>query len=184
MKNLFKRAHEMTKEMKEKYPEVDYRTQFGLCISFLLGEGKGEEEMKELQGTEKQIKWAEDILVREEIWHEDIKTLVEETKRRLGERGGEKAEGYLKQLDTYIDAIEITHNYIRSEDRASKIIDLGIDMNDENAPYRIMDSLIWHLATIGALENEELLKKLNIVVGNMSRPLWTEISNERHREGK
>lgn len=65
MKNLFKKAHEMTRKMKERYPEVDYQAQFGLCLSYLLEkereEGNMKIEMKELKGTEKQIKFANDI---------------------------------------------------------------------------------------------------------------------------
>lgn len=40
MKKILKEAHKLTKEMKAKYPEVDYRTQLGLCISYLLEEEK------------------------------------------------------------------------------------------------------------------------------------------------
>lgn len=47
MKKIFKEAHKMAKEMKERYPEVDYRTQFGLYISYLLEEIKEEEKMRE-----------------------------------------------------------------------------------------------------------------------------------------
>ena len=39
MKNIMKRAHELTKEIKREYPEVDYKTQLGLCLSFLYKEG-------------------------------------------------------------------------------------------------------------------------------------------------
>ncbi len=58
MKNLFKKAHKMTREMVKEYG-ADYQAQFGLCLSYLLEE-RGI-EMVELKGTEKQVKWAEDI---------------------------------------------------------------------------------------------------------------------------
>ena len=58
-RNLMKKAHKLTKEIKKQYPEVDYMTQLGLCLSFLSQEGG--KEMVELKGTEKQVKWAEDI---------------------------------------------------------------------------------------------------------------------------
>ena len=45
-KNLMKKAHEMAKEIKEQYPEVDYQAQLGLCLSFLAQEGKKEGEKK------------------------------------------------------------------------------------------------------------------------------------------
>ena len=58
-RNLMKEAHKMTKEIVNKYGDVDYMTQLGLCLSFLSQEGG--KEMVELKGTEKQVKWAEDI---------------------------------------------------------------------------------------------------------------------------
>lgn len=50
MKNIFKEAHKMTREMVEKYG-VDYQAQFGLNLSYLL-ENKGEEEMKFIKKEE------------------------------------------------------------------------------------------------------------------------------------
>lgn len=44
MKNLFTKAHKMAREIKAKYPEVDYKFQFGLCLSF-LHQSKEENEM-------------------------------------------------------------------------------------------------------------------------------------------
>ena len=58
-RNLMKEAHKMTRELVNKYGDVDYMTQLGLCLSFLSQEGG--KEMVELKGTEKQVKWAEDI---------------------------------------------------------------------------------------------------------------------------
>lgn len=60
MKNLFKEAHKLTKEIKAEYPNVDYKAQFGICLSYLQ-EVKGECKMVELKGSEKQIKWAKEI---------------------------------------------------------------------------------------------------------------------------
>ncbi|MDU2491194.1 MAG: hypothetical protein E7D27_11520 [Clostridium celatum] len=58
-KELMIKAHKMTKEIKNEYPGVDYKFQLGLCLAYLHEEG--EKEMRELKGTEKQVKWAEDI---------------------------------------------------------------------------------------------------------------------------
>ena len=63
MKDLMKRAHELTKEIKKEYPEINYQVQLGICISYLSN--KEEVEMVELEGTEKQIAWAKKI--REEL---------------------------------------------------------------------------------------------------------------------
>ena len=59
-RNLMKEAHKMTREIMNQYGDVDYMTQLGLCLSFLSQEKEGN-EMVELKGTEKQVKWAEDI---------------------------------------------------------------------------------------------------------------------------
>lgn len=59
-RNLMKEAHKMTREIVNKYGDVDYKAQLGLCLSFLSQEKEGN-EMVELKGTEKQVKWAEDI---------------------------------------------------------------------------------------------------------------------------
>lgn len=45
MKNLFKKAHKMTREMVKEYG-VDYQAQFGLCLSYLLEEEKEAKEVK------------------------------------------------------------------------------------------------------------------------------------------
>lgn len=46
-RNLMKKAHEMTREIVEKYGDVDYRTQLGLCLSFLSQNGGKEMLLKE-----------------------------------------------------------------------------------------------------------------------------------------
>ena len=71
--NLLKKAHELTKEIKREYPEVDYKAQLGICLTFLYN-NKEVKEMVKLEGTEKQVKWAEDI--RKEMI-EDAKETIE-----------------------------------------------------------------------------------------------------------
>jgi len=46
MKNLFKAAHKMTREIKEEFNEVDYRAQFAICLSYL--QNNKEEESVEI----------------------------------------------------------------------------------------------------------------------------------------
>ena len=60
MINLMKEAHKLTREIKAEYKDVDYKAQLGICISYL---SKKEEvkKMVELEGTEKQVKFASDI---------------------------------------------------------------------------------------------------------------------------
>lgn len=42
MKNLFKEAHKLTKEIVKKYGDVDYKAQFAVCLSYLA---KNKEEI-------------------------------------------------------------------------------------------------------------------------------------------
>ena len=62
MKELMRKAHQMTREIKGEFPNVDYKFQLGLCISYLSkNEEKEDDNMVELKGSEKQVKWANDI---------------------------------------------------------------------------------------------------------------------------
>lgn len=63
-KELIIKAHKLTKEIKAEYKDVDYKFQFGLVIKYLLSENKEESKIVELKGSEKQIKWAKDIITR------------------------------------------------------------------------------------------------------------------------
>lgn len=45
-KELMIKAHQMTKEIKNEYPEVNYKFQLGLCLAYLC-ENKGEVEVIE-----------------------------------------------------------------------------------------------------------------------------------------
>jgi hypothetical protein len=46
MKELMKKAHQMTKEIKREYPDVNYKFQLGLCLSFLASKGVEEDMIK------------------------------------------------------------------------------------------------------------------------------------------
>lgn len=48
-KELFKKAHEMAKEIKKEFPEVNYMFQFSLCLSYLR------ENIKEV--IEEKVTW-------------------------------------------------------------------------------------------------------------------------------
>ena len=77
MRNIMIEAHRMTREIKRTSPEVDYKAQLGLCLSFLMT-NKEEKvmEMAKLEGSEKQIKWAEDL-------RKEFVTKIEEYKKFL-----------------------------------------------------------------------------------------------------
>ena len=78
MRNIMIEAHRMTKEIKNNSLEVDYKAQLGLCLSFLMMNKKEEKvmEMAKLEGSEKQIKWAEDL-------RKEFVTKIEEYKEFL-----------------------------------------------------------------------------------------------------
>lgn len=46
MKKIMKEAHKLTREMKEKYPEIDYHTQLGLYVKYLLEEKNSTKEIE------------------------------------------------------------------------------------------------------------------------------------------
>ena len=75
MKEIMVAAHKMTKEIKSQYPEVDYRAQLGLCLSYIIkNKGVYQMELKNLVGTEKQVAWAEDIRTK---YQQQVKALAE-----------------------------------------------------------------------------------------------------------
>lgn len=43
MKELMKKAHQMTREIVEKYADVDYKAQFALCLQVVLEDEKSSE---------------------------------------------------------------------------------------------------------------------------------------------
>ena len=97
MKKIMKEAHRMTREMKGKYPEVDYQAQLGLNISYLL-EGKEEKEMElpKMEGTKKQIEYANDI-------KKEIISILEEMKKYSphNERTNKKIEEVRNETSAY-----------------------------------------------------------------------------------
>ncbi len=116
MKNLFKKAHELTRKMKERYPEVDYQTQFGLCLSYLFEEEKEEnEEVKELKGTPKQIAWAEDI--REEQL-ESFYRFRKKWIQKWEKEGNEEELEYIEKLTEKIEAIDEAKTWIEIKQRS------------------------------------------------------------------
>ena len=105
-RNLMKEAHKMTKKIKEQYPEVDYKAQLGLCLSFLSQEGG--KEMVELKGTEKQVKYANDLIER-------MKKENDNYEKRLAGKTG-------RIIEEARYCVEVATNYILSLEDAGAII--------------------------------------------------------------
>ena len=111
-KNLMREAHKMTREIINKYGDVDYRTQLGLCLSFLSQE-KGGKEMVELKGSEKQVKWAEDLRGRFVKYLDYIKDLAD---------GIEISESLQDDIEDDFNSLEEAFEVIEKQEKASKII--------------------------------------------------------------
>ncbi|MCD3223982.1 hypothetical protein [Clostridium botulinum] len=59
---IIKKAHQMANEIKKEYADVDYKTQFGLCLSYLLSNKKGGNGMDiKLMETTKLLELKEQI---------------------------------------------------------------------------------------------------------------------------
>lgn len=111
-RNIMREAHKLTKEIISKYGDVDYRTQLGLCLSFLSQE-KGGKEMIELKGSEKQVKWAEDLRGRFIKYLDYIKDLAD---------GIEISESLQDDIEDDFDSLEEAFEVIEKQEKASKII--------------------------------------------------------------
>lgn len=130
-KELFVKAHVMAKEIKKEYPEVDYMVQFSLCLTYLQ---EGEKEMVELKGTEKQVKWAEDIrknyldtLERmiENVKNENmssIKMVMREYKSEIVSKVKEKTTPEAARV--ILDILTEIKNKIENTDSAKKFIEV------------------------------------------------------------
>ena len=111
-RNIMREAHKLTREIINKYGDVDYRTQLGLCLSFLSQE-KGGKEMVELKGSEKQVKWAEDLRGRFVKYLDYIKDLAD---------GIEISESLQDDIEDDFDSLEEAFEVIEKQEKASKII--------------------------------------------------------------
>ncbi|MDM0973234.1 hypothetical protein QTI91_13565 [Clostridium perfringens] len=115
MSLIMKEAHRLTKEIKKEFPNVDYKFQLGICMSYLLN-GKGENEMVELQGSEKQVKWA--LSIREKTIstiNEAINFLEEGQQVRI-KRTGKRAQ----DIDERIRRIKLMLEEVKNE-QSSKV---------------------------------------------------------------
>ena len=139
--------------------------------------------LKELRGTERQVKYAKDILKREKVWYKRMHLFLEETEKQLGERyertGQEKALYYIDQLKDYATVINAIHIYISEEREASQVIYLGETLNNKHTEYNVTRSLIDKLTLKGELEDKELLLNITQVVENFSRNLRNKMEDER-----
>ncbi|WP_049043225.1 hypothetical protein [Clostridium sporogenes] len=119
MKNLFKAAHKLTKEIKAEYPNVDYKAQFGICLSYLQNK-KGDCKMVELKGTERQVAWAKDI-------RKDLITLLNDMK--------DKKDLVLGNCENEDEKTKMIKSFNRTVERVEKVIN-----EETNAKFYIEDA--------------------------------------------
>ncbi|AEB77619.1 hypothetical protein CbC4_7008 (plasmid) [Clostridium botulinum BKT015925] len=87
---IIRKAHQMAKEIKREFTDVDYKTQFGLCLSYLITNKKGNVEMKEFnfykKGLEFKFKdlelttYDDDLFLRYKVVGSDDKELNQNSK--------------------------------------------------------------------------------------------------------
>lgn len=143
MKELFKKAHQLTKEIKKEFPEVDYRFQFSLCLAYLQ---EGEKEMVKLEGTEKQVKWAEDIkrelieMVNERYTTLENKDMVRAVARNYKEEIKEflNVEKLTRDIaiPAYNKMLDIVKANIENETSAKKLIDVKQSLKLADANFK------------------------------------------------
>ncbi|MDU4144234.1 hypothetical protein [Clostridium sp.] len=118
MSLVMKEAHRLTKEIKKEFPNVDYKFQLGICMSYLLN-GEGENEMVELQGSEKQVKWATDI-------RENTIKSIDRALERLEEIQSERVAKGRKRVrifDKRIDKLKVLLEKVKNESSAKIFIE-------------------------------------------------------------
>lgn len=110
MKNVFKKAHEITKKIIRKGDS--YRETFRLALIFVHSEiKKGASKMVELKGTETQVKWANDI--REELNNtiDVIKDAIISRKSSKNSEAVEKIEAIRSNLNNNLEAKFFIENF-------------------------------------------------------------------------
>ncbi|MEW8963272.1 MAG: hypothetical protein AB2389_15610 [Paraclostridium dentum] len=131
----------------------NYRATFKLVLSFVSSQiKKGVKAMVELKGTEKQVKWANDI--REEILKGfdvivDIKKLIEIKKEELTSVKGRK-------LDSKVKFIETRTWLVNKMENLKTIIE-----NNENATFFINNRGLVRTKDIGTVVDPKLVTHLN-----------------------
>ncbi|MFL8710806.1 hypothetical protein Q3304_08570 [Clostridioides sp. GD02377] len=140
MKNLFKEAHKMTREIKRKYNDVEYKAQFSLCLSFLNKEGGI--KLKELRGSEKQVNWANDI--RKELLN--VIDELEEVDNKYFEK-----KDLIKMIKSWEKKLEKIREEVRNVDSAKFFIDYFKEILKHNS-LREKASWICHAIEDSTLE--------------------------------
>ena len=139
MKNVFKKAHEITKNIIRKGDS--YRETFRLALIFVYSQiKKGVNKMVELKGTEKQVKWANDI-------RKELLSIVEESRNHQVERVSQK-EDKVKKDGTVLTAQDRVN---KMNARFNNIVEV-IESNNES---------VWFIENFKSLTSDrfDILKR-------------------------
>ena len=103
MKNIMKEAHNLTKKIIRKGDS--YKATFRMCLSFVHSQvKKGVKKMVELKGTEKQVKYANDIKANLVATMTNAINAIEENQTERGKRS-KRADRIANQLREEIKII-------------------------------------------------------------------------------
>lgn len=97
---IVRRAHKMAKEIKAQYPEVNYKFQYGLCLSYILNGGNG--MVDEFKAAKKydQMEMLEKVMNEKGLDYSELGTTYKEVKNFESKR----IEAYEKVLNYKAEA--------------------------------------------------------------------------------
>lgn len=131
MKEILKKAHELTKELKGEFPNINYQAQLGICISFLNKKGA----TAETKDIKKELRKAFNILSQDKQLYIQANNVIEgETNKAVLIDGGFYAKSqciFINNLSGINYSVLIPlwlykkHNneYFKKGFKASEIID-------------------------------------------------------------
>lgn len=143
--NIMKEAHKLTKEIKNKFPEVNYNAQLGICISYLY-EIKGEVIMEDNRITElKEL--AKESKNYNKVWNK-VESFSKEIRNR--KFNNEEIESFKYKAENIVElAIEILKEEIK-EVKKEVIVKTKSEKNNRiYAQYETFDAETQERINIG-----------------------------------
>ena len=120
MSNIYKKAHAMAKQICEEYNDVDYKTQFQLCLSYLSNDNINK-RIKEISSEAKVSEDEARLLENVEFYYKNIFNTDENLKFRLWKRQ-EKKRVYLSS--SYINNkpyVDLTNNKLYDNNKTRNL---------------------------------------------------------------
>lgn len=176
MKELFIKAHKITRELAKQY-KVNYQAQFTLCLNYLLENKKEMKEMKTLKGTEKQIKYAEDIKKEMNTVADIVIKAIEQWKVDATE-DNKKQVAYKRMIEA-LEVLEVERDNLNKSTEAKTIIkeyEMFLRQENEyNGQYlsRFLDRretfnyFLQKVAREGKLNTIKLAKPMELMANNL-----------------